>query len=212
MSSHNSDTPSFYVAGLQRSGTNWLREYLTLNTDLPHADKPFWKHSMVQNHYRSASSKNVSTVVVVKSPYKWIKSIRRQPVDVSRHFRGKDYHGTDEQLIGLWCEWHRRVLDAVNPYNQIMIVKYEDILANPIMFLKQFANFADCNVVLPPKPVQYKAGIILPKERKDFYLAPDKDNDTFNLNINEYLDFGVMADLGYRVVKDESKGDDGIRR
>lgn len=143
------------VFGLQRSGTNFIESFLRenlhdviiVNTD----SRYIWKHE--ENIDLERIDRNNGHILITKSPYNWIESILRKPVDIKRrrqYLSENDktkisINGFDiEELASLWNKYMK------NFYNEDYIkkinyekVRYEDIIEskeNHVLFLEKISH------------------------------------------------------------------------
>ena len=83
---------TFTIFGVQRSGTNFCETLINENFENLSDLKYVWKHSPdvneIQEVYQRLEMKDHLHIVVVKNPYKWIESIKRNPVDIVATIKG----------------------------------------------------------------------------------------------------------------------------
>lgn len=140
---------SFYLYGLQRSGTNYLEQLLRQNfvvgkknTGIP--NNPLWKHNTDVADTVS-KSKNTIIFVIHKNPYMWIESICfRHAVDWTRtqlEFPATEKHSDADYNIGknefnivnlakTYQTFYRNWVTATTPEikEKSFVIKYEDLL------------------------------------------------------------------------------------
>lgn len=184
----------FFVLGLQRSGTHYLRCAIERNTDLTYREIG-WKHTM------SDLPDDVFKVAITKSPYNWAKSIcTRQRVDLLTKYKqyklmspGEQYRGINiPNLLRLWKDWNRFWLSR-----EILFLKYETLLHDPIWPFKQIGQITGCNVTLPPDMHFHRPGMIITPERRAEYLKHPTADDPFVRLINKHVDHDLITRLGY---------------
>ena len=139
---------SFYVFGLQRSGTNYLEQLLKTNFSLSRANNstrndPNWKHNVNVANIVKESSHPI--FVIHKNPYMWIESICfRRSVDwtiTQNDFPATERHPDDDYNVGkeklnivnlakTYQKFYRNWVTRTTPEikEKSFVIKYEDLL------------------------------------------------------------------------------------
>lgn len=83
---------TFTSFGVQRSGTNFLTELITGNFKNIKDERYVWKHTpdtfQVIQEYEKIQKHDHLHLVISKNPYKWIESMKRNPVDIIVTIKG----------------------------------------------------------------------------------------------------------------------------
>jgi hypothetical protein len=180
-----------FVNGLQRSGTNYTKQLLHLNTNLDVHDwrNPYWKHDLYNNIKPDCDE----VICVIKNPYTWIESVCfRNCVDIKKMYSSLY---SDSNFIGNFninlvelCQLYKNFYTNWINFG-VKLVHYENLLN--IDYIKLFLNNNYKNYVVRfeiPKNINFS---------KDFKLNDIdkyKNNRTFFLNekhiktINSILD------------------------
>lgn len=153
----------FYIVGLHRSGTNYLKhllygnfECIEKNTQLNYSE--FWKHSV--NTFKS-TNKDFPYIIIYKPIYQWVESIiYRKPdygINVLRQTLDEDRYIKVEQDIEV-TEFKYSLSDLVNLYRQTYenwiinspeeirnnsyVINYKDLIDDDkrLMILNQIKN------------------------------------------------------------------------
>ena len=150
---------SFTVYAPQRSGTNYLETLIASNfVDIGNCfitdDSYAWKHTTdietVIKKYHSNKMYDHIHILTSKFPYKWIESIKRNPVDIIvRRPQLLKVSENDKliidakilapanwivkevsivELVKLWNEFYSNWLKYLNHFKNKDIIKYEDML------------------------------------------------------------------------------------
>ena len=194
----------YYLYGLQRSGTNYLRKLVELNLGFYTRNKKgprSWKH-------RLDIPDNVNdyvNIVLYKNPYKWLDSLHRNPEDFFERqtlFPCLNEDGsydltnvakTYKHFMETW------VLSDVPTLN----IRYEDLLKDKSVTLDIIAKTLDVSFdsshIDEPKSVLNSKKFT--SEKKDYYLKADKTeylSESKIAEVNEILDDKLMEKLGYK--------------
>lgn len=139
---------SFYIYGLQRSGTNYLEQLLRQNFDVGkknanQRNTPMWKHNTIVDNNVIKSKDKV--FVIHKNPYMWIESICfRSAVDwtlTQLEFPATDKNSDDDYNIGkkgfnivnlakTYQTFYQNWVTATHPKikEKSCVIKYEDLI------------------------------------------------------------------------------------
>lgn len=198
MSSRSSDTNSYMVLGLQRSGTTYTQRIIEKNTSLE-LDDSAWKHTL------PPIQTDAHKILVTKHPYNWTSSIvTRNRVDVLWKWRKyrllqkgpsmwRDINL--QHLMELWNDWNAAWIEQ-----DVHHVKYEDLLSQPFNTLKTFGREAGVEVMLPPAMNVSTSKFHITDDRKRDYVG-HVINAPIAEQLNKYIDRTLMVRLGYTMVK-----------
>lgn len=187
--------------GIERSGTNYLRQLLEDNVIdvIVYVNKLGWKHGAVKCKDSNITKKdNIHPIIIIKNPYSWYQSIKnyrkKKPFDFKREF--KRYN----KLYSLYKDLYENGHDV---YTEAYILKYEDLLKNPkkelIKIVNALGGELKSNFINPTKVNMSKK---FTKDRKNFYL----DGGNFGLpsniikDITEIIDWQLMKFYGYHKI------------
>lgn len=194
----------YYLYGLQRSGTNYLRKLVELNLGFYTRNKKgprSWKH-------RLDIPDNINdyvNIVLYKNPYKWLDSLHRNPEDFFERqtlfpclnedgsYNLTNIAKTYKHFMETW------VLSDVPTLN----IRYEDLLKDKSEALVIISEMFDLTYV-PTEIIEPKSVLNSKKftsKKKDYYLKADKTEYLSESNIaevNEILDDELMEKLGYK--------------
>lgn len=142
-------TTTFYIFGIQRSGTNFLERLLVSNfknMNRGNRQSKVWKHAL---DVPKAYDKNSPTLIIYKNPYTWTESLLfRKHVDwlkSQKKFSVLDLHDDPDynfdvtgkqwnmiNLVESWRYFHNTWLysNNTNPANTV-VIQYEDLLQKP---------------------------------------------------------------------------------
>lgn len=121
----------FMIFGIQRSGTTFLENLLTMNYHCVVANGSTWKHSL------QVPITDVKSIAIIKSPYTWVESICfREPADL--HRTSPEILEEDEVMIdNSYGECVINIRTLVDIYynwfsawhlSTATLIRYEDIL------------------------------------------------------------------------------------
>jgi hypothetical protein len=197
----------YYLYGLQRSGTNYLRKLIELNFNFYTRNKKSprsWKHRLDVPDI----AKDHVNIILYKNPYKWIESLYRNPEDFfekQTKFPCLNEDGsynltaiakTYRHFIETW------VFSGVSSLN----IRYEDLLENKPNILNSIshlfnATFSKYNIIEPGTVLNSRK---FTDDKKEYYL---KDNSLKFLTkeqldeVNNILDSDFMLKLNYEKLK-----------
>ena len=192
---------TFFVFGLQKSGTKYLKSLIEANTDLEFHKDYAWKHDMDTS---VCQDDDVFKFWITKSPYNWIRSVvYRHRVDILGKYRKYKLKSKDgmvvrdlniKSLVQLYNDYHRSWLES-----GLENVKYEELLNDCFWFFKRQSKLGEYKVNIPPvKNVDTPKFYIKP-EVKEEYLSVPRYNDPLVLEINRYVDEDLLRKLKYEV-------------
>ena len=105
------------VMGVQRTGTNYMRELLQIN-----AKRRVLVHEHGGKHGKIVDlPDDLRIVVVVKHPYSWMQSMLRWKSDETHSFMREGH-------IKIYNEMYRHYMEMIQASDSIISVKYEDLL------------------------------------------------------------------------------------
>lgn len=197
------DTPShFFVFGLQKSGTKYLKRLLEVNTDLKFKTKYVWKHTMDPLDIKDD---DVEKFWITKSPYNWVRSvIKRHRVDILQKY--KRYNLKEESETNVRGLNVKNLMILYNHYHtmlnnsELTNVRYEELLSNSFYFFKDLYKDKKYNVNLPPIQDISTPKFYIERETKEEYLSNPRFNDPLIVEINKYINKDLIEQLGYKVV------------
>lgn len=214
--------------GLQRSGTNYLEKLLCktygvkLLNDANNRASPNFKHVRLyeeKNLIPAPNYKNnihVATysdfrklckpakycIVLSKDPYSWYKSYKRWGKKCSWHRWAMD---RKHHFIEEWNKYHEKWLQFSEETDQIVFVRYIDLLQDPIKEIERVGEYIGAERKENKfdgrlKSVPYSE--TFDKKRLAYYLE-EKYMNEFSQDeledLNDKLDLGVVEKLGYEV-------------
>lgn len=199
------------IYGERCSGTNWLKELVdnnfVVNSGVWH-DKYGWKHWFITNETfkKISEDKNTLFLVIFRNPYTWINSLHNNPhhlhdaLNLSLDgFISKEpltsYHGTlrnkggvieeSKNVFKLRSEKITNFLKLKEYTDNVVFIKYEDLMSNPINFLEKFKNMG---LITKKNSYQYEV-------KKPSLI--ELNNDIIN-KINNKLDWSLEDLIGYK--------------
>ncbi len=189
----------FFVFGLQKSGTKYLKKLIEVNTDLKFKTKYVWKHTMNPVDFYDDG---VEKFWITKSPYNWARSvIKRHRVDILQKYKKYDLKEESGMVVrGLNV---KNLTTLYNHYHTMLIntdlvnVRYEELLNDCFPFFKKLSNKYD--VKLPPQKNIDTSKFYIKPEVKEEYLTVPRYNDPLVVEINKYIDKDLINRLGYEV-------------
>lgn len=144
---------NIFIAGLQRSGTNYAQHLINKNVDvnvfwIPYetnnGDYSLWKHNINPLTKELIDSNNIDgTILIIKNPYSWVESICfRNCMDII------DVYGDKYGLLQEGSEQKINIRNLIRFYKNFYInwlntnaylIKYEDLLSDKEYELNKFA-------------------------------------------------------------------------
>jgi len=196
--------------GIQRTGTNFIQQLCQNNMiDISTFDNRFgWKHALpktqdgLQTKYPrvdiASFKKKIHPVIMIKNPYSWHQSIRRW---TNKKY---DFDKLYERYNSLYKKYKYFHLNDKEFWADSMIIKYEDLLAEPKKIVGNVASLVGCEMkdkflVLDKVPHNKPFN----KNRKAFYLGDEK----FGLSaamikrITVAIDWDTIQYYGYNSIK-----------
>lgn len=191
----------FFVFGLQKSGTKYLKSLIEMNTDLVFEKDYAWKHDM---NTSVCKEDDVVKFWITKSPYNWIRSVLyRHRVDILGKYRKYKLKSRDsmvvrelniKSLMNVYNDYHRSWLES-----GLESIRYEELLNDCFWFFKKQYQLGEYKVNIPPiKSIDTPKFYITP-EVKEEYLSVPRHNDPLILEINKYVDRDLLEKLNYEV-------------
>ena len=189
----------FFILGLQKSGTKYLKRLVDTNTNLKFVSDYVWKHTMDMSQIKDD---DVVKFWITKSPYNWIRSVLyRHRVDILTKYKRYDLKSKDGlvvrglnvgNLMNLYNDYHRTLIDRFEP------VQYEQLLLECFDFFKDL-HHKGFEVILPPIKDISNSKFFIEEETRREYLSVPRHNDPLVVEINKYIDKDLMIKLGYRI-------------
>jgi hypothetical protein len=181
------------IFGIERSGTNYLEEILKLNTDYRvYVNKYGWKHGRVELNRKDCSDEDVETemdyICIVKNPYSWYLSIMKWSKK-----EGAEY------WLNKYKELYEHYLDKIEVigefYKKGRLIKYEDLLKDPIETLSEVGIDLFSDIKIPEKVYMSPN---FKKEKVNKYIAEDfpLPDETIKL-INDIIPEELFKKLKY---------------
>lgn len=193
---------TFFVFGLQKSGTKYLKSLIELNTDLEFHKDYAWKHDMDTSVCRDD---DVVKFWITKSPYNWVCSVlHRHRVDILSKYKKYKLKSKDglvvrdlniKSLMNVYNDYHRSWLDS-----RIENVKYEELLNDCFWFFKSQYKLGEYKVSIPPIKNVDTSKFYIKQEVKEEYLSVPRYNDPLVIEINRHVDHEILKKLNYEVV------------
>ena len=196
------DTPShFFVFGLQKSGTKYLKRLIEVNTNLKFKTKYVWKHTMDPLDIKDD---DIEKFWITKSPYNWARSvIKRHRVDILQKYRRYNLKKiSDTNVRGLNI---KSLMTLYNHYHIMLVnselnnVRYEELLKNNFDFFKKLHKSKSYDVKIPPIQDVSTSKFYIEEETKQEYLSEPRSNDPLIVQINKYVDKDLVQQMGYKV-------------
>jgi hypothetical protein len=192
---------TFFVFGLQKSGTKYLKSLIELNTDLQFHKDYAWKHDMDTSVCRDD---DVVKFWITKSPYNWVSSVLyRHRVDILSKYKKYKLKSKEglvvrdlniKSLMNVYNDYHRSWLET-----GIKQVKYEEILNDCFWFFKQQLRLGEYKVSIPPNKNVETSKFYIKQEVKEEYLSVPRYNDPLVIEINRHVDHEILKKLNYEV-------------
>ena len=211
---------SYFIFGLQRSGTNFLQTLIERNFDktLLNNQKVSWKHS-IEDPIKY--DKNLPTIVIHKNPYTWVESVcLRNKVDWQKTQRKypSEEATTPEFTIGprkmnltnlvlTYKEFHENWLyrEDIPSY---MFIKYEDLLIpeERVKILERiseaFGWARKSNEWIIPQAGNVSQSRDYNTDREKYYIAGEPASLTREHihEINRVMEIWPINRMGYRIL------------
>jgi len=184
-----------------------------------------WKHKELDIDLSSINKKEIIFIIIVKNPYSWLLSLYNRPYHINNPTKGtfdefitrqwktvgrESSKKTYENPIKMWNQKNASYLKFKNLEN-VHIIKYEDLLIDPIKELRTLANL----FTLKKQSVFPKNFTKSTKESKkdssyykDYY-GNEKWINELTVNqiktINKYLNKEIMALYNYDILNTNHK-------
>ncbi|MCD4788842.1 MAG: hypothetical protein K8R37_02485 [Bacteroidales bacterium] len=202
------------IYGERNSGTIYL-EWLVkknLNTEILETYDLGWKHRLAptEDEISEKTKKDVLFLCLVKNPYSWLLSMHKRPYfhESLRKLSFSDFikysYGDYRNPIIMWNLKNQSYLDLSNFVENHKIVRYEDVLKDPVTTINSLADKYGFK-----KPVFFKNiqnlltnthGMKSRKFHKDYFINEEWKKRLHNSNINhinKYLDKDLMEKFNY---------------
>lgn len=191
----------FFVFGLQKSGTKYLKRLIEVNTNLKFKTDYVWKHTMDPLDIRDDG---IEKFWITKSPYNWARSvIKRHRVDILQKYRRYNLKKiSDTNVRGLNI---KSLMTLYNHYHTMLVnselnnIRYEELLKNNFDFFKKLHKSKSYDVKLPPIQDVSTSKFYIKVETKQEYLSAPRSNDPLIVEINKYVDKDLVQQMGYKV-------------
>jgi hypothetical protein len=206
-----------FIAGLQRSGTNYAECLLNYNiyvdvfwNKFENKDTLLWKHKIIPLQDDVMEKYNISGILlVIKNPYSWIESIcNRNSGDLILSYNylyqltNTDFELTTfniKNLIQLYKDFYTTWLSK-----DVFLLRYEDLLISKECVINEFIdkyNLKLRNVIQDyenpiPESLQFDEKII--EKYKNVELSFLKEDDIST--INEVLGISFFNKIGYKML------------
>jgi hypothetical protein len=126
------------VAGLQRSGTNFLKDLLVQNCETPLEELEdeinSWKHAYPEDIYIPTGTK---LFYIKKRPHNWLYSIDKQPEDIHHRFKETN---SEEGLV-LHYKNHSLAWAQFIQKRKVFYTEYETLIKNPKFVVERAFKF-----------------------------------------------------------------------
>lgn len=220
----------YFIFGLQRSGTNYLRELISANFNqtkmineivYPENDHhKYWKHSL---DIPAGWDSSKFTFIIHKNPYLWIESILiRRKVDflkTQKRYPANDLHPIKHfnfnqiNIINLAKTWKYFLTtwlnsDNLNPRIH-MVIKYENLLDDQKRqeFLHTMHHLTKWDIKPKDKWVNIQNGKVLHSpsfnnDSKTYYQKqqPEKLNKMQTSAISQAIGEQLIRNIGYEIL------------
>jgi hypothetical protein len=136
----------FKVIGLQRTGTNWLREIITSNFNDLEVPETFWKHltplgvkegkvtRRYDSYYLDLKLRDDTFYIATMKDFDlWIKSLDRKPIDT---YKTHMYNNDIKEVFDSWNNWRDTQLSMKNFYFK----NYTDWLKNWKIYFEEIES------------------------------------------------------------------------
>lgn len=210
---------SFYIFGLQRSGTNFVENIMRVNFKSAKLNRGIhhntWKHSIdVPDGYDPSHF----TIVIHKNPYTWIESISlRSNVDWEQTQTTYPARQIEDRRFVLGEKRKFNVLNLCRTYKHFhdtwlpradLVIRYEDMLVTETRnkILEKIENSFERTFPQKEWSIPQKGAISLSKDynddREKYYIAgkPQHMNDRTIFMVNRIITTELISDLGYDVL------------
>lgn len=211
---------SYFIFGLQRSGTNFLEQIIERNFGVrkQNRNNSCWKHSIDPPEGWTAQH---PTFIIHKNPYTWVESIcYRNTVDwIKRQTTYPAKEGPEELLLGpsninvknlalTYAHFQRSWTLKQAEKEKVSIIRYEDLLVQDSR--EKILEDINSNIYQKRKHDRW----IIPargkvsqskdynEDRESYYLnmKPSKLSEYHISVINEVLGEDLITDLGYDIL------------
>ena len=192
------DTRKFFVFGLQKSGSKYMKKLIEVNTNLDFYTDYTWKHTMDLDEIRDDK---VYKFWITKSPYNWVRSVLyRHRVDILGKYRKYKLKDKDslvvrdlnvKNLVKLYNDYHNTLSQKLNN------VRYEELLNDCFGFFKIMSKKYDVEVKIPPEKNINTSKFYIKPEVREEYLTVPRYNDPLVVEINKYIDKDLLKKLNY---------------
>ena len=196
----------YYLYGLQRSGTNYLRKLIELNFCYHARNKKSprsWKHRLDVPE----NPGGYPCICIYKNPYKWIESLHRNPEDFfekQETFQCFNEDGSYNltNVAKTYRHWIETWALPIEHVRNIYTLKYEDLIKDKketlIRLSSIFKVLFDSANIIEPKTVLNS--VKFTDDKKEYYL---KSKETSILTreqideVNKIFDIDFMDSIGY---------------
>lgn len=194
--------------GIQRSGTNYLRQLLLDNVEniCVYENSFGWKHGYPLSREalnkwakdnKVAQSKledDIHPIIIIKNPYSWCQSIKKFRADKF------NFENLYKRYNSLYKAYKKLYIEGHDVFAKSYIIKYEDLLRNPKAEMESLARKLGAELketfINPDKVNMSKK--FTTKER-DFYLNSENfglDNKKIE-EITNIIDWETIGFYGY---------------
>jgi len=194
--------------GIQRSGTNYIRQLLLDNIvevviyenhfghkhAVPLGEKGLNTWAAKKNREPIVKEDDVHPIIIIKNPYSWYQSIER--------FRASkfSFHREYERYNKLYKAYRKLCLKERPVFTAAHVVQYEKLLADPRKEITIIAEKFDADLYKQFKnPNKVIMSGQFTEDRKKFYLADDNFDlsDELINKITAAVDWEVVGFYGY---------------
>ncbi len=205
------------IYGERNSGTIYLEWLLkkNLKANIAETYDLGWKHRIAPSpeELNESIKKNVIFLCLVKNPYSWLLSLHMRPYqhDCLKKLSFSDFlkysYGDYRNPVIMWNLKNNSYREMKNYVTYHMLVRYEDVLAEPANMIDLIANiykfekssmFKNVNNLL-----SNSKGMLPSKFHKDYYLTEGWKRNLRREHvkqINEFLDMNLMEKLNYEIL------------
>ena len=197
---------NFYIFGLQRTGTTFVENLLTMNFDciVSNNGRPYWKHT-----HEIPDISDRPSFLTVKNPYTWVESICFRehadlpPTALNRY--GYDVHEFSEHKANTFNV--RTLAKIYNNYYNTWItsaahmIRYEDVLTDSGLntFIDSVKFDRTTTSIEKPAPGSLFMSEGYSDQMASYYLQqqPTQLSQQQLDDINSQLDLRLLQKLGY---------------